>query len=135
MIASWPMPVYTPLRTFACRTSMLSRSSNARINFNQWNISSSCSDASLNLVRLIGGMRALQIATKRRNHEAAARPRASDERQAGLSEIPVQQLRGIGAEPLVGDLGVYRSEIRVVVHVSGVVLERRVLRIRTQGGG
>src|SRR5262245_61089869 len=50
------MPVYTPLRTLPCRTRMLSRSSKARISFSQKNMSRSCSDVSLNLVRLIGGI-------------------------------------------------------------------------------
>ncbi len=35
MIASWPIPVYTPLRTLPWRTPRLRRSSNARMNFNQ----------------------------------------------------------------------------------------------------
>src|SRR5471030_439844 len=40
---------------------MLRRSSKARISFSQWNISSSCSGASLNFVRLIGGIGPYQI--------------------------------------------------------------------------
>src|SRR3989442_2624110 len=145
-------------------------------------MSRSCSGASLNFVRLIGGMRrgafrralvyfsVKNATTKKCNHEDAKKRRTSgtrkhslrafvpswlrlvkssavrareseswsvatvnsDKGRARLAEVPVQQRGGIGAEPAVDDARVHRPEIGFVVHVAGVVLERRVLGVRVE---
>src|SRR5262249_24184352 len=48
--------------------------SNARISFSQWNISSSCSEVSLNLVRLMGGIREESL---RQGHRGSQRTRTN----------------------------------------------------------
>src|SRR5438067_8438946 len=63
------------------------------------------------------------------SHVAAER---SDKCERGFSEVAAEQLQGIGAEPAVDDLCVDGSEVGFERDVAGIVLERRILRIRIE---
>src|SRR4029077_14948563 len=58
-----------------------------------------------------------------------------DEREPVLAEIPPEEARRIGPQPVVEDLGVDRSEVGFEADIRRAVFERRVLRIGRQVRG